>query len=488
MTQKTLLVVDDEAAMRLNVRDLLSSPSLRVLEAEGEPQAIALLRRQSIDIVLLDFQMPGTDGITLLKNIKQQYPDMPVIMFTAYGTNERVIKAMVEGAYDYIEKPFDAEEIQIIITRALEYAGLLKELKSLRSQVDGTVAPGVNDHTIIGQAPCMQEIFKQIGRISASEAPVLIEGESGTGKEVIADAILRHSVRSSKAYIKVNCAAFAESLLESEIFGHEKGAFTGATSQRRGHFEMADGGTLLLDEITGMSRRLQARLLRVLQHGTFFRVGGNQGQRVDVRLISLSNRALEEVVESGRFRSDLFYRINVIRIKMPPLRERLEDVPLLARHFVQKYAPDRESVISDETMARLVSYSWPGNVRELENVIQSGLAISSGNVLHIESVPVETGGVGMGIRYRDELKKGRSLKDILASLENQIIRETLNELCDDGKLYTYSYWKLPHTKLFATISNPSHLDWLLGLPAPKILFGSAKQRGKVVTLETADSP
>jgi two-component system response regulator AtoC len=425
MAQKTLLVVDDEAAMRRNVHDLLSSPSLRVLEAEGESQASEILRRQTVDVVLLDFQMPGTDGIVTLKNIKRQYPDLPVIMFTAFGTNERVIEAMEEGAYDYIDKPFDAEEIQIIIARALEYAGLLQELKSLRSRVDGAAPPGENDFTIIGQAPCMQEIFKQIGRISSSEAPVLIEGESGTGKEVIADAIQRHSPRSSKTYVKVNCAAFAESLLESEIFGHEKGAFTGATDQRQGHFETANGGTLLLDEITGMSRRLQARLLRVLQHGTFFRVGGNKDQRADVRLISLSNRKLEEVVESGRFRSDLFYRINVIRINVPSLRERMEDVPLLARHFVQKYARGEATVISDETMARLVSYSWPGNVRELENVIQSGLAISSGDVLHIDSVPTETGGIGMGIRYRDELKKGRSLKDILSSLENQIIREML---------------------------------------------------------------
>jgi DNA-binding NtrC family response regulator len=271
----------------------------------------------------------------------------------------------------------------------------------------------------------MQEVLKQIGRISSSEAPVLIEGESGTGKEVVADLVQRHSVRSAKPYVKVNCAAYVETLLESEIFGHEKGAFTGATGQRRGHFEMADGGTLLLDEISGMSRRLQARLLRVLQQGTFFRVGGNTGHRVDVRVISLSNRDLEEEVEAGKFRSDLFYRINVIRIKLPPLRERMEDVPLLASHFVRKHAPDKEIVISKETMARFMCYAWPGNVRELENVIQSGLAVSSGNVLHIENAPIVNGGNSVGIRYREELKKGRSLKEILAGLERQIISDML---------------------------------------------------------------
>jgi DNA-binding NtrC family response regulator len=411
--------------MRRNVFDLLSSPSLRVIEAEDGSKAIKMLKRESVDVVLLDIQMPGTDGISTLESIKKQYPDLPVILFTAYGTNERVIEAMEKGAYDYVDKPFDAEEIQIIIERALKYADLLKELRSLRSKVGSSGAPGKDGNLVLGQSPCMQEVLKQIGRISSSEAPVLIEGESGTGKEVVADLVQRHSVRSDKPYVKVNCAAYVETLLESEIFGHEKGAFTGASDERRGHFEMADGGTLLLDEISGMSRRLQARLLRVLQHGTFFRVGGNKGHRVDVRVISLSNRDLEEEVEAGRFRSDLFYRINVIRIKVPSLRERMEDVPLLARHFVRRHAPDKDIIISKETMARLMSYSWPGNVRELENVIQCGLAVSRGNVLHIENAPNGTGGNGVGMRYREELKKGRSLKDILAGLERQIICEML---------------------------------------------------------------
>jgi two-component system response regulator AtoC len=289
------------------------------------------------------------------------------------------------------------------------------------------VAPAGEIGPLIGQTPGMQEVFKQIGRISSSDAPVLIEGESGTGKEVIADAIQRYSSRSRKPYVKVNCAAFVESLLESEIFGHEKGAFTGATNLTMGRFEMADGGTLLLDEISGMSERLQARLLRILQHGTFFRVGGEEVRQVDVRVISLSNRDLEDEVKAGRFRSDLYYRINVIRIKLPPLRERMADMPLLARHFVRKYSPGQDILISDGTMRRLMAYSWPGNVRELENVVHSGLALRSGNVLHLENVPIESAGAAGGIRYRDELEKGRSLQEILSSLEDRIIRETLAE-------------------------------------------------------------
>jgi DNA-binding NtrC family response regulator len=427
MSRNTLLVVDDEAAMRRNVRDLLSGPALQVIEAEDGAQAFAMLRRHRVDAVLLDFQMPGADGIVTLVEIKERFPDLPVILFTAYGTSERVIEAMEKGAYDYLDKPFNADELQLIVTRALEYGGLLGELRSLRSQIDGTGAPDRETGPLVGQTPCMQEVFKQIGRISSSDAPVLIEGESGTGKEVIADAIQRYSLRSGKPYVKVNCAAFVESLLESEIFGHEKGAFTGASSQTTGRFEMADGGTLLLDEITGMSPGLQARLLRILQHGTFFRVGGEEVRSVNVRVISLSNRDLEDEVKAGRFRSDLYYRINVVRIKLPPLRERMADVPLLARHFLKKYAPTKDIVISDETMRRFLSYSWPGNVRELENVVHSGLALSSGKVLHMEQVPLEASGTISGISYREELEKGRSLKEILSLLEGRIIRETLAE-------------------------------------------------------------
>jgi DNA-binding NtrC family response regulator len=266
-----------------------------------------------------------------------------------------------------------------------------------------------------------------VGQVSSSEAPVLIEGESGTGKELISDAIQRHSARARSVYVKVNCGALSESLLESEIFGHERGAFTGATNIRLGHFETANGGTLLLDEITSMSPRLQVQLLRVLQQGTFFRVGGEKSRQADVRLIALSNRHLEDEVEAGRFRADLFYRINVIRIILPPLRERMEDIPLLVRHFVEKYAPGRDIVVPDQVMARLLNHNWPGNVRELENAVQRGLALSHGKYVNIETGMTGSGDDATGMFYRSELQKGRSVKEILDDIESRIIRETLAE-------------------------------------------------------------
>ncbi|MCP4573995.1 MAG: sigma-54-dependent Fis family transcriptional regulator [bacterium] len=425
MIPRSLLVVDDESAMRRNIRDLLASPELEVLEAEDGEQALVVLNSERVDVVLLDIRIPGLDGIQVLAKIKERWANMPVILFTAYGTSERVIEAMKMGAYDYLEKPFEAEEMLLVIKRALAYAGLLQEVHKLRHRVETESAVSQEPSPIIGRAPCMQKIFKQIGTISLSQAPVLIEGESGTGKELVADAIQRHSLRSDMSYVKVNCGALSESLLESEIFGHERGAFTGATHQRLGHFETADGGTILLDEIPSTSAHLQVRLLRVLQQGTFFRVGGQKKRKVDVRLISLSNQRLEDEVETGRFRADLFYRINVIRINLPPLRDRREDIPLLVRHFVEKYAPGKEYVIPDETIARLQANSWPGNVRELENIVQRNLALNRSNVLNIESVPAETREEDMSLFYRKELEKGRSLKEILGDLESRIIEDTL---------------------------------------------------------------
>jgi len=420
----TLLVVDDEIAMRHNVRDLLASPSLRVLEAEDGSRALTLVEREKVDVVLLDINLPGIDGIETLAKIKERTPDLPVILFTAFGTSERVIEAMKKGAYDYIEKPFEADDLQLAISRALDYGSLLHEVSSLRSRVDDQAAAPRHVDTIIGRAPCMQEVLKKIGMIAASQAPVLIEGGSGTGKELIADAIQRHSTRVNKVYVKVNCGALSESLLQSEIFGHERGAFTGAVNQHLGYFETADGGTILLDEITSMSQRLQVQLLRVLQQGTFCRVGGTRSREVDVRLISLSNCVLEDEVAADRFRSDLYYRINVIRIKLPPLRDRREDIPLLVPYFVKKYASGTEVVIPDETMRKLVNHDWPGNVRQLENIVRRSLAYSTDNILHVDGVFAEASDDSWE-HYREELTKGRSLKDILADLEKRIIEETL---------------------------------------------------------------
>lgn len=427
MTRKTLLVVDDEHAMRRNIRDLVAAPDMQVLEAEDAEQALAVLESQAVNVVLLDVNLPGMDGLACLERIKQRWPTVPVIVFTAYGTSERVIEAMKKGAYDYIQKPFDAEDLLLLIGRSLEYAGLLAEVRTLKQMSQPALDERRQEHVLIGQAPCMQHVFKQVGQVAASLAPVLVVGESGTGKELVSDAIQRHSARAARPYVKVNCGALSESLLESEIFGHEKGAFTGADALHLGHFEMADGGTLMLDEIASMSPRLQVRLLRVLQHGTFYRVGGDRDRKVDVRLICLSNRVLEDEVKAGNFREDLYYRINVIRINLPPLRDRIEDIPLLVRHFLARYAPGREFVVPENTWKALMTQDWPGNVRELENVIQRAVALSRRNVLTPDLVPREPATEGGPGFYRQELAKGRSLRAILERIEKQIIRETLAE-------------------------------------------------------------
>ncbi|MFO7610178.1 MAG: sigma-54 dependent transcriptional regulator [Candidatus Krumholzibacteriia bacterium] len=427
MTRKTLLVVDDEHAMRRNIRDLVADPDLDVLEAEDAEQALDLLEARRVNAVLLDVNLPGMDGLACLERIKLRWPALPVIIFTAYGTSERVIEAMKMGAYDYIQKPFDAEDLLLVIGRSLEYAGLLEEVRSLKEMSRAVPDGRRQEQAIIGQAPCMQHVFKQVGQIAASPAPVLVVGESGTGKELVSDAIQRHSDRAGRPYVKVNCGALSESLLESEIFGHEKGAFTGADSLHLGHFEMADGGTLMLDEIASMSPRLQVRLLRVLQHGTFYRVGGDRDRKVDVRLVCLSNRVLEDEVKAGNFREDLYYRINVIRINLPPLRDRIEDIPLLVRHFLERYASGREFMVPETTWKALMAHDWPGNVRELENAIQRAVALSRRNVLTPDLVPREPladGGPGF---YRQELAQGRSLRAIMEKLEKRIIAETLAE-------------------------------------------------------------
>lgn len=425
MSQKTLLVVDDERAMRRNICDLAAGPHLRVIEAPDGEGALAVLQQEQIDVVLLDIHMPGLDGLACLERIKQVRPALPVIIFTAFGTSERVIEAMKKGAYDYIQKPFDAEDLLLLIDRSLEYAGLLAEVRSLRERQDAVLPEARQEQPIVGQAPCMQQVFKQIGQVAASPAPVLIVGESGTGKELVCDAIRRHSPRAHCPYIKVNCGALSETLLESEIFGHERGSFTGAEAQHLGHFEMADGGTLMLDEIASMSPRLQVRLLRVLQHGTFYRVGGDRDHKVDVRLICLSNRVMEDEVKSGHFREDLYYRINVIRIDLPPLRDRREDIPLLVRHFLDRYARDRAFVVPEATWQLLMAHDWPGNVRELENTIQRAIALSGQDILTPDLIPRSAAIEDAPAFYRQELAQGRSLRAIIERLERQIIKETL---------------------------------------------------------------
>nr|MBN2278073.1 sigma-54-dependent Fis family transcriptional regulator [candidate division Zixibacteria bacterium] len=420
---KTILIVDDEAFMRKNIIDLLSSRECHTIEAEDGREAVDRVREHKPDIILLDINLPRMDGLTALKEIKKIMPDLPIIVFTAYGTSERAIQAMKAGAYDYLEKPFELDEFLLIIERALEFSELLDEVRELRNKVSSI--PDNDDTQIIGASPQMKEIFKLIGRVAPSDATVLIQGESGTGKEMIADAIQRHSLRKHRPYIKINCGGFAESILESEIFGHEKGSFTGAIARRQGKFELADGGTIFLDEINSMPPSLQVRLLRVLQQKSFYRVGGEEPVHVDVRIIAATNRDVEMEVKEGRLREDLFYRLNVIRINLPPLVERKEDIPLLIKHFLQKFSPDKNLVVPYKEMEKLLMYSWPGNVRELENTIHSAIVMARENVITIDDLPIFAKGMQVNQALEEHLKRGIPLKKILANIEKDLIISAL---------------------------------------------------------------
>lgn len=422
--ENLILVVEDEAAMRRNISELLSQEGYVVEEASDGVEAIEKLKVFIPKIILLDINLPRISGLNILIDIKKNYPEIPVIIFTAYGTSERAIEAMKLGAYDYIEKPFDLEEFIMIVKRALNYSELLEEIKRLRSKIRSEIL--FNDaQELISRSPKMQEIFKVIGRVAPTDATILIQGESGTGKELIANAIQKHSMRRDKVFIKVNCGALPETLLESEIFGHEKGAFTGAIMQRQGRFELANGGTIFLDEIDSMPKALQIKLLRVLQNGTFERVGGKETLFANVRVIAATNKDIENEVANGNFREDLYYRLNVVKIIVPPLRERIEDIPLLVQHFLKKYSPDRQVVIHPDSLTKLQSYNWPGNIRELENVIHSSIVLSKGNVITIDSFPETTKMQNEKILYQDMLRSGLSFKKIISDIERKLILEVL---------------------------------------------------------------
>ena len=424
--EKVILVVDDESSMRKNITDGLSPEGYKTFEARDGKEALKLLGEMKPNIILLDINLPQMDGITALKEIKKDYNDVPVIIFTAYGTSERAIEAMKSGAFDYLEKPFELDELKLIIKRAAEYSDLLGEVKQLRTQVSNINLFSKTDQ-LIGRNPKMQEIFKTIGRIAPTDATVLIQGESGTGKELIADAIYRHSLRFNKPYIKVNCGAFSETLLESEIFGHEKGSFTGAITQRLGRFEIANEGTIFLDEINNMPQSLQVRLLRVLQNQAFYRVGGEESLTVDVRVIAATNKDIESEVETGTFRKDLFYRLNVVRINIPPLRERIDDIPLLAEYFLRKYDQTSSLAVQPETMIKLQAYSWPGNVRELENTIQSAVVMAREKIISIDQLPIKNNDSAEMLSYNSLLKEGKSFKDIIENVERTLIIKALKQ-------------------------------------------------------------
>ncbi len=380
-----VLIVEDDRNARAALAKALEMEGHEVALAGSAEEALRLLREREIGVVLSDVVMPGMDGIALLERIKGERPETVVVMMTAYGTVERAVSAMKLGAYDFLEKPLKLELVRPVVARALERHGLAAENRRLREEL----REKYHFRHLVGSTPPMQEIFQVVAQVAPSKASVLILGESGTGKELIANAIHYESPRSGGPFVKVNCAALSETLLESELFGHEKGAFTGAIARRKGRFEAAHAGTLFLDEIAEISPGTQVKLLRVLQEHAFERVGGNETIRVDVRVIAATNADLEAALRDGKLREDLYYRLKVVTIRVPPLRERRGDIPLLARHFLEKSAAEngKKVSLSPEALRAVEAYDWPGNVRELENAMETAVVLSRGPTIGPDLFP-----------------------------------------------------------------------------------------------------
>jgi len=383
-TSRRLLVVDDDRAMREMLAALFKERGLSVEDAPSADAALARVADQDFDVVLSDVRMPGLSGVELVGQLRRLRPGTPVVLMTAFGSIDSAVEAMRTGAFDYLTKPFEPDAVVLAVERALAHRALALENEQLRRAVDRSSSLG----ELIGKSPAMREIFALIKRISHTRSSVLISGESGTGKEVVARAIHFHGDRSEKPFVPINCTAIPEGLLESELFGHVRGAFTGAHASKRGLFEKADGGTLFLDEVGDMGLALQGKLLRVLQDREIRPVGGTQSLHVDVRIIAATNRDLEAEIATGRFREDLFYRLNVIPIHIPPLRERPDDIPALVEGFLRRHNDGRRRFFSPEAMERLIAHPWRGNARELENVVERALALSDAETLASDDVPL----------------------------------------------------------------------------------------------------
>ena len=390
----TILVIDDDAEIRYSLSRVLSSRGYLVSEAPSGEQGVAMVKKgPHPDLIYLDIRMTGMSGLEALQHIRSVNPKQLIILMTAFGTAQTAIEAMKFGALDYVMKPFDPQRVLALAENALKTHADLRAV--------GEYKPTINTEDykegIVGSSPVMQEVFKVIGQVTASDVTVMITGESGTGKELVARSIWKHSHRAGKPFIAVNCAAIPDNLIESELFGHEKGSFTGATIQRIGKFELCDGGTIFLDEIGDMALATQTKILRVLQQGEIQRVGGTETIRVDVRIIAATNKDLEAIVKTKAFREDLYYRLNVVRIRMPPLRDRVSDIPQIVDFCVQnlvKQKKARTSRVSPEAMAVLTRHSWPGNVRELENVVYRSAVVAQGDAILVKDLPPEIRGAG----------------------------------------------------------------------------------------------
>ena len=380
-----LLLIDDEADVQYSFRRIFDSPGLELHTASSGEEGLRLVAKVRPDLVITDVRMAGINGLETLRRIRQADPKLPVILMTAYGTTQTAIEAMKLGAFDYLLKPFDVPRLKQLVADALKASRDMRQTVALAPQLEQQDY----DLGVIGRSDAMQAVFKLIGQVAHTDATVLVTGESGTGKELVARAIYHNSRRYQQPFVAINCAAIPENLLESELFGHEKGSFTGATQQRIGKFEQCHGGTLFLDEIGDMTPATQTKILRVLQNGTFERVGGNAPIRADVRVIAATNKPLEEAVANRQFREDLFYRLNVVRIQMPPLRERRDDVRLLVDYFLRKLGGGTPRTIAASALAALEAYHWPGNVRELENIVRRATVVAKGPAILASDLPPE---------------------------------------------------------------------------------------------------
>lgn len=378
-----ILVVDDELIVCESCQRILEEEGLEVETASNGAEAFAKMKENPFDIVITDLKMPGIDGMEVLRTLRRDYPDTIVIMITGFSTVETAVEAMKLGAFDYIPKPFTPDEVSIVVKKAIEQRNLLWENVYLRQEL----REKYGFHNIVGKSKKMQEIYRIIAKVAPTDSTVLINGQSGTGKELIARAIHFNSARRDKQFVTVDCAVLSENLLESELFGHVRGSFTGAVTTKPGLFEVADGGTVFLDEIGNISPAIQAKLLRILQEREFTPVGGTKAKKVDIRLIAATNKDLEKMIKEGTFREDLYYRLNIVPISLPPLRERQEDIPALAVHFLKKYSEEMGKGIkgfTPEAMEKLMKYPWPGNVRELENVVERTVVMMDEEMVRVE--------------------------------------------------------------------------------------------------------
>jgi two-component system NtrC family response regulator len=423
---ETILVVDDEKNYLLVLSAILEDEGYEVITALSGAEALEIQKTSDLDLILTDMKMPGMDGIQLLEKVKSVDPDLPVIVMTAHGTVDKAVEAMQKGAYSYLLKPFDNERMTLYVKKAIAMFQVVKENRRLRDEVESQYRFG----NFIGKSKAMQDVFDTIRKVAPSNATVLIEGQSGTGKELVAKSIHFNSPRRDKPFIAVNCSALAENLLESELFGHEKGAFTGAVASKKGRFELADSGTLFLDEIGELSPNLQVKLLRVLQEKTFERVGGVRPIGVNIRVIAATNKNLTEEMASGRFREDLYYRLNVVHIALPPLKDRREDIRLLVNHFLEKYASERQYAAPikgfDPEVQRLFDdYSWPGNVRELENLIERVMILCPGDIIRVSDLPQGFRDNVYNTLHLDGIPANAGLYETLAMVEKAMIERAL---------------------------------------------------------------